>query len=144
MKRDWDCIRAIFSALEAKGEIAGGLRPNQIEGFDAETVSYNMKLLIEAQLIGGTVSQMNTGSIFCIGMSMTWDGHELFDKIRSETIWNKIKASARERAIPLSFEVVKILAVEAVKSLVVGTNYCGQPEVENPGDGSNALEFIEM
>jgi hypothetical protein len=49
---------------------------------------------------------------------MTWEGHELFDKIRSETIWNKIKAGARERAIPLSFDVVKILAVEAVKSLI--------------------------
>jgi hypothetical protein len=47
-------------------------------------------------------------------------GHELFDKIRSETIWNKIKAGARERAVPLSFEVVKILAVEALKSLVIG------------------------
>lgn len=97
MKRDWDCIRAIFSALEDKGDIAGGLRPNQIEGFDAETVSYNMKLLIEAKLIGGTLSQMTTGSIYCIAVSMTWDGHELFDKIRSETIWNKIKAGARER-----------------------------------------------
>jgi hypothetical protein len=31
---------------------------------------------------------------------------------------NKIKADARERAIPLSFDVVKILAVEAVKSLI--------------------------
>jgi hypothetical protein len=118
MKRDWDCIRAIFSALEDKGDIAGGLRPNQIEGFDAETVSYNMKLLIEAKLIGGTLSQMTAGSIYCVAMSMTWDGHELFDKIRSETIWNKIKAGARERAVPLSFDVVKILAIEALKSLI--------------------------
>jgi hypothetical protein len=122
MKRDWDCIRAIFSALEDKGDIAGGLRPNQIAGFDVETVSYNMKLLIEGNLIGGTLSQMASGSIFCIAMSLTWDGHELFDKIRSETIWNKIKATARERAVPLSFEVVKILAVEAVKS-IIGHNH---------------------
>jgi len=56
MKRDWDCIRVIFLALENKGDSAGGLRPNEIEGFDAELVSYNMKLLIEAGLIEGVLS----------------------------------------------------------------------------------------
>jgi hypothetical protein len=70
MKRDWDCIRAIFSALEDKGDITGGLRPNQIEGFDAEAVAYNMRLLIEAKLIGGTLSQMTAGSIFCVATPM--------------------------------------------------------------------------
>jgi hypothetical protein len=94
------------------------LRPNQIEGFDAEAVSYNMKLLIQAELIEGNVSAVARGAVYCVASSMTWEGHELFDKIRSETLWNKIKTAARERAVPLSFEVVKILAVEAVKSLI--------------------------
>jgi hypothetical protein len=118
MKRDWDCVRAILAALESKGDTAGSLRPNQIEGFDAEAVSYNMKLLIEAKLVEGTCSKQLAGAYYCFASSMTWEGHELFDKIRSEGIWNKIKAAARERAIPLSFDVVKILAVEAVKGLI--------------------------
>jgi len=49
---------------------------------------------------------------------MTWDGHELFDKIRSETLWNKVKSAAREKALPLSFDVVKLLAIESLKSLI--------------------------
>ncbi|HKM71886.1 MAG TPA: DUF2513 domain-containing protein [Stellaceae bacterium] len=118
MKRDWDCIRAIFAALENKGDSAGGLRPNQIDGFDAELVSYNMKLLVEARLIEGTSSQLMAGSVYCIASSMTWDGHELFDKIRSETLWNKVKSAAREKALPLSFDVVKLLAIESLKSLI--------------------------
>ena len=51
---------------------------------------------------------------------MTWEGHELLDKIRSHTLWNKIKAGARERAIPLSFDAVKLLGTEAIKSLIGG------------------------
>ena|SRR6266446_2744291 len=118
MKRDWDCIRVIFLALENKGDSAGGLRPNEIEGFDAELVSYNMKLLIEAGLIEGVRSQAIAGSVYCIASSMTWDGHELFDKIKSETLWNKVKSTAREKSLPLSFEVVKILAIEGVKNII--------------------------
>jgi len=49
---------------------------------------------------------------------MTWEGHELFDKIRTDPFWNKIKTAARERAVPLSFEAIKILAGEIIKNLV--------------------------
>jgi|SRR5882724_4123560 len=120
MKRDWDCIRAIFLALEEKGDTVGGVRPGQIQEFDEATVSYNMKLLLEAKLIEGNCTRVARGNVYCIALAMTWDGHEFFDKIRSDTLWNKIKAGARERAIPLSFDVVKLLAIEGIKSLVSG------------------------
>ena len=58
--------------------------------------------------------------VSCAAVSMTWEGHELLDKIRSHTLWNKIKAGARERAIPLSFDAVKLLGTEAIKSLIGG------------------------
>jgi hypothetical protein len=118
MKRDWDCIRAVFFALENKGDSAGGVRPNEIEGFDPELVSYNMKLLIEAGLVEGPRSQAIGGYVYCVATSMTWHGHELFDKIKSQTLWNKVKSTAREKSLPLSFDVVKILAVEALKSMI--------------------------
>jgi hypothetical protein len=120
VKRDWDCIRAIFLALEDKGDSTGAVRPNEIEGFDPEWVSYNVKLLIEAGLIEGPVSQAIRGSVYCIATSMTWEGHELLDKIRSQTLWNKVKSMAREKSLPLSFEVVKILAAAALKTIIGG------------------------
>ena len=118
MKRDWDCIRAIFLALENKGDSAGAVRPNEIEGFDPELVSYNMQLLIEGGFIKGPISQEMRGSVYCNAISMTWKGHELSDEIKSQPIWNKIKSMAREKSLPLSFEVVKILAAEAIKSAI--------------------------
>jgi uncharacterized protein DUF2513 len=53
MKRDWDCIRAILIALDDKGDTTSGLRPDQIENFDQDAVSYNMRLLKGAGLIEG-------------------------------------------------------------------------------------------
>ena len=55
MRRDWECIRAIFLALEEKGDTIGDIRAAQVSGFDGETVSYNMRLLIQAALIEGIV-----------------------------------------------------------------------------------------
>lgn len=118
MKRDWDCIRAILIALEEKGDTASALRPNEVEGFDQDATSYNMRLLIDAGLIMGTCIQPTSSSVRCIAFEIKWDGQELLDKMRSDTLWNKIKSSARERAIPLSFDAVKILAIEALKSLI--------------------------
>src|SRR5690349_12605780 len=104
MKRDWDCIRAILIALDEKGDTASALRPSEVDGFDQDAVSYNMRLLIDARLIKGDCIQPRSGSVLCVAFEMTWDGHELLDKMRSSTLWNKIKSAARERAIPLSFD----------------------------------------
>lgn len=114
MKRDWECIRAILTALEENGDPMSPIQPQAIAGFDSQNVSYQMKLMIEAGLIEGTCAK---GTIQCVARSMTWEGHELLDKVRSEKLWNRIKTLAREQAIPLSFEAVKILGTHALGSL---------------------------
>jgi hypothetical protein len=117
MKRDWDCIRAILIALDEKGDTASALRPDNVEHFDSDTVSYNIGLLIDAGLIKGTCMK-SYSSTWCIAFEMKWEGHELIDKMRSDTLWNKIKSGARERGISLSFDAVKILAIDALKNLI--------------------------
>jgi hypothetical protein len=105
-------------ALDEKGDTASPLRPDQIDGFDYDFVSYNMRLLIDAGLVKGHCVQPADSSVRCVAFEMTWEGHELLDKVRSNTLWNKIKSAARERAVPLSFDAVKILGIEALKSLI--------------------------
>jgi len=118
VKRDWDCIRAILIALDDKGDTVSAVRPENINGFDSDTVSYNIRLLIDARLIDGTCIKPTDGSLRCLAFEMKWDGHELLDRMRSDTLWNRIKSAARERAIPLSFDVVKILGTEIIKNLI--------------------------
>jgi hypothetical protein len=105
-------------ALEDKADTIGDIRAAQVPGFDGETVSYNMRLLIQASLIEGNCSGITRAPLSCFASAMTWDGHELFDKMRTDSFWNKIKTTAREKAIPLSFEAIKILAGEIIKNLV--------------------------
>jgi hypothetical protein len=110
MKRDWDCIRAILVALEEKGDAESKIRSNAIEGFDAANAAYNMKLLIQANLIEG--GDFKPG--LSIAKGMTWEGHELLDKMRSEQLWNRIKTMAREKGVSLSLEAVKFLGTHAL------------------------------
>ena len=116
MKRDWDCIRAILAALEEKGDAESLVHPQAITAFDAETVAYQMKLMIEAGLIEGKF--LKGRALQCVAQSMTWEGHELLDKIRSEKLWNRIKTMAREQGITLSFQAVKILGTHALEHLI--------------------------
>jgi uncharacterized protein DUF2513 len=120
MKRDWDCIRAILAGLEALENTHSSLRAEAVPSFDAEMVSYNMHLMIQARLIDGVCSEALSGPLDCSAMAMTWEGHELFDKIRSDTIWNQIKKMAREKGIGLSFEAVKILGTAVLKHYIGG------------------------
>jgi hypothetical protein len=117
MKRDWDCIRAILAALEGKGDTTSVVHANEVHGFDAETASYHMRLMIQAGLIEGSCSDEIGAPLDCSAIAMTWDGHELRDKTRSDTAWNKIKASAREKGVSLSFDLVKLLATKYVIGL---------------------------
>jgi hypothetical protein len=118
MKRDWDCIRAILLALESKGDLSGLLRQSDNQGFDEQTTAYNMKLLLDHRLVEGQCLSSLGFDVTCAISSMTWNGHKLLDTLRSQTLWNRIKAVARERAIPLSFDAVKLLGAEALKSLI--------------------------
>jgi len=118
MKRDWDCIRAILVALEENGDATSFIEPSDIAAFDAETVAYNTKLLIEAGLAEGLIKQSR--GLFCVVRSMTWEGHELLDKMRSEKLWNQIKKTAREKGVSLSFEAVKALGTYALTRLLSG------------------------
>ena len=112
MKRDWECIRAILVALEENGDPTSFVQPTAVSGFDVQNVSYHIKLMIEAGLIEGACAR---SGFPCGAKSMTWEGHELLDKIRPEKLWNRIKTMAREQGVTLSFQAVKILGTHALE-----------------------------
>ena len=115
MKRDWDCIRAVLAALDDKGDAASKIRPKDIREFDPELVSYQIHLLLDAKLVNGSCDKLR---LDCFAQSMTWEGHELLDKMLSDGLWNKIKSTAREQGIKLSFEAVKALGKHALDNLL--------------------------
>jgi hypothetical protein len=45
---------------------------------------------------------------------LTWEGHELLAMLRSKPVWEKIKSTAQEKGIELSFDTVVALDKAAV------------------------------
>jgi hypothetical protein len=118
MKRDWELIRKILSALESKPSPRDVLKFDDSEDYDGELVSYQIKLLIEAGLIEGDCSQTMQGPLDCWATCLTWTGHEFLDQIRSETIWSKAKKRLKDEGIDLSFESIKLAVSFVIKSLL--------------------------
>lgn len=117
MRLDWDVIRAVLAAAEAR-EAPGATLPADVPGFDAETVSAHMRLLIEAGYAQGGCAGGQAAPLHCLIRRLTWEGHELLARVRSEPLWRAVVRTARERGLDLSFEVVKVLAPDALRRLL--------------------------
>ncbi|MDO9141452.1 MAG: DUF2513 domain-containing protein [Methylobacter sp.] len=115
MQRNWDIIRKILLKVEALPTEGSDFYSADLADTDAETSAYHMRLLLEAGLIiGGCRDALGPPS--CHANRLTWEGHEFLDKIKNETLWQRIKATARSKGIDLSFTVIKDVA----KVLIAG------------------------
>jgi hypothetical protein len=110
MQRDWDLIREILTVLEARDTTHGGLAPDAFSNHSKELVSYHFYLLDQAGLIDADIKKTANTGIFGIARNLTWEGHELLDKMRSDTLWKKITTSLKDKGLELSFEAIKTAA----------------------------------
>jgi hypothetical protein len=119
VKRDWELVRKILLRIEelpaSRGE---SVSSDSFNGYAAEFVSYHMEMMHEAGLIKALTSRTINAPAFSRGLSLTWDGQEFLDNIRSETVWNKIKGVAKNKGIDLSLDTIKDLAKIAITSLL--------------------------
>lgn len=118
MQRDWDCIRAILLAVEALGDTQSAVQATSLPEYDAEKLSHHIRMMMEAGLVVGKCSQGMSGPLSCWATRLTWEGHEFLDKIRSDTVWNKVKGFVREKGLSLSFDVIKITAKHVIETLL--------------------------
>ena len=93
MQRDMDLIRKILFVIE--GKYVDTWLPGsdvQIDGYDMKTIAYHCALLHDAGLIYDYKAQYAGDGLYFFGVGrLTWEGHELLDKIKSDTVWNKTK-----------------------------------------------------
>lgn len=110
MERDMDLIRLILLEIE-KEYRSTPLYGLKVEGYDMETIAYQCELLYQHGLISDYGSQYGDDTItdFAVG-HLTWEGHDYLDKIRDNSRWGKIKKVLKEKALPPTIEVIKMLA----------------------------------
>ncbi len=110
MERDMDLIRLILMQIE-KDYRSTAIHGLKIDGYDKETVAYHCKILSEAGLISAYKGHYASNELynFSVG-SLTWAGHDYLEKVRDNTRWAKIKGIIKDKALPITIEVVKMLA----------------------------------
>lgn len=117
MERNWELVRKVLLKLEEQATSTGHLTPDSIDGYDADLVSYHMELMDGAGLIRARCSKAMNRPTSCVGLSLTWEGHELLDRIRTDSMWNRIKGMAREKGVDLSVDVIKLAAKSLLEAM---------------------------
>ena len=108
MKRNWETIRELLIKVEECTLPTENVRLNQFPKEKAAEVSYHVRLLIDAGLINGSMSQTigpDVKDFYATGL--TWQGHEFLDSIRSNQVWEKTKSTFLEKGIEMTFDLVK-------------------------------------
>jgi len=118
MQLDWELVREILLKLEEIPEQEGRLMPTEFKPYDWEKVSYHIKLLAQAGLIEAECIKSVGSPPVYYAKCLTWQGHEFLNSVKTLSVWNKVKESARQRGINLTFEVIKTIVSKIVWELV--------------------------
>lgn len=118
MKRNWDVIRKVLLTIEELPP-GGSLHSSAFvdDGIEESVVAYQMVILQQGGFIEGSCLDIGRGHT-CIINSLTWAGQEFLDSIRSESIWTKIKETAKTKGLELTIDVVKAIASTLISQIV--------------------------
>lgn len=116
MKRDMELIRKILLKMEEAPD------PNEIptltlEGYSEGQIHFHLKLLSEAGLIHAIDASSKDGIQF-MPLSLTWEGYEFLEAVRDDGRWQKVKDTIITKGGAMVFDVVKAVAVDAIKKAV--------------------------
>lgn len=109
MRRDWDIIRTILHRVEAMSASDDAIRSDGLDDVESTVAGYHMWLLLDAGFVNGTCLDTGRGQ-FCNLRELTWKGCEFLDTIRTDKAWERIKETAEQKGLELTFDSIKALA----------------------------------
>ena len=114
MERNMDLCRLILFKIETEYRSTALYNLN-IDGFDLDTVAYHCKILADAGLLDSYEPIYGDDRIYAFSVgSLTWAGHGFLDKIRENTMWDRIKDKIKENTLPMTLEVIKNVATNLI------------------------------
>jgi len=120
MKRDWDVIREVLIDVEALREQERHRFGYGVGGeheAEDQTRSEQALLLWKAGFIEAIDAGTMAGAAI-LSPELTWAGHDLLDTLRSKPVWERIKKTAQEKGIELTFDAVKALGKVALTAII--------------------------
>ncbi len=125
MKRDLDLIRYLMLRIEECDHYNVYLS-DLLEGssYAPQLADYNIQLLAEAQYLQlfGFKNTPDNYKNWCI-VRLTFTGHDYLDAIRDDNIWNETKSKLLDVGGTVSLEIVKLVAITAIKA-TLGLSAC--------------------
>jgi len=136
MKRDWDFVRELLTDIEGDKDIFAGFPDEPKWGdfneseFQRQLSEYrtlerrffgHLELLVDNGYVEGIDLMRSADGHFAYGLSdprLTMAGHDLLDTMRSKTVWEKVKSTAKSKGIELTLDSIKALAAWTLKSLL--------------------------
>lgn len=119
MKRDLELVRGLLVEFENLG-LNEVQEAKQIElpPWTTDEITYNCWVMWQSDLIEGIdCSSMSSGRNMLV-RGLRPAGHDYLDAVRSETVWNKVKARAAEEGVSMSIEVAKALAISVIAAML--------------------------
>jgi len=111
MKRDWEIIRKILIALE-ENSYEKMLTLKSFPNENPAVISYNMELLISADLVKGKMSdEMTKAPSDFFVFNLTFKGHDFLLSIKDEKTWMKTATVIAKKGGEITFELIKSIAV---------------------------------
>lgn len=129
MKLDYDCVRDILLSLEELVQYSENLETphvrlenlvsyNLMGKYSKQSIVYCSEKLKEAGFINARIVCVDSGIIGIYYFSITFDGHQYLDSIRSNTLWSKVKSTFVEKGIPLTFDLILSTAPKIATQLL--------------------------
>ena len=120
MKRDIDLIRKLLIYLEDKPDDKM-VKELELDGYDKSNIMYHFILMDQAGLIRceREVSSSTSDRVIMVyPFGLSWQGHELLEASRNETMWKKAKSILLTESGAISVDVLKSLLVSMAKESV--------------------------
>lgn len=105
MKLDYDCLRSLLLKLEDFENLDDDLHyqymtlndmAEALPKFPKNMIAYTTLKAKEGDLINASITNADGCIYACTYSSLTYDGHQFLDNVRSNNIWNKTKSIAKE------------------------------------------------
>ena len=120
MKRDMDLVRKILIEL-AESEFYSDMGLPRIEGNSEDKIRHHVLIMRDAGLLFFAEGMKKNG-VFGpeedLQLRLTWEGHEVLEKIRDDKIWRSIVNKTKEKTGGLSFDIIKALLIATLTRAV--------------------------
>lgn len=138
MKLDWNLMRVILAHIESEtikeflddanslsewkeGQLLSDRR-DQKQDPSVRVVYSHIKLLAKGDYIEGLHVQDSLDGFFDIGISanpsLTLNGYALLETLRTNGFIDKLRAFAKEKSVPLTFETFKLVSAALLPTLL--------------------------